>query len=56
MMDEMVQTDSSFDKNRKRYDPFFGIPMALLDFEFLSMNCDCLKIEVTIDFTCKKVG
>jgi len=23
MMDEMVQTDSSFDKNRKRYDMFF---------------------------------
>jgi hypothetical protein len=35
---------------------FSVFQQQLFDFEFLSMNGDCLKIEVTIDFTCKKVG
>jgi hypothetical protein len=64
MVDTMVQTDSSFDENRKRYDPFFVCQWIwnflnskqLFDFQFLIMNGDCLKIKVTFDFTCKEVG
>jgi len=61
VIDTMVLTDSSFDENRKRCDPsmnleFFEFQQQLFDFEFLSMNDDCLKIKVTFDFTCKEVG
>jgi hypothetical protein len=48
VIDTMVLTDSSFDENRKRCDPsmnleFFEFQQQLFDFEFLSMNDDCVK-------------
>jgi hypothetical protein len=58
----MVQMDLSFDENRKSYDPFFvrrriwNSSSNCFTSIFLSMICECLKIDVTINFACKNVG
>jgi hypothetical protein len=41
-MDAMVQTDSSFDENRKRYDPFF---IRRQIWNFLNSNSSCCNFD-----------